>query len=155
MIVVSDTSPLNYLVLVGHVDVLPALFGGVVIPPAVIAELGHAGSPGPVRAWSATPPSWLSVISPSTVPDARPGVHLGEAQAIALALELKADALLIDDARGRAAAEAVGLVARGTLGVLVLASESGLVDLGAALDRLEGTNFRASPALLKRLRQAR
>ena len=51
MIVVSDTSPLNYLVLIEHSRVLPLLFGRVIAPPAVIAELQHPGAPAVVRAW--------------------------------------------------------------------------------------------------------
>ncbi|MBY0263047.1 MAG: DUF3368 domain-containing protein [Phycisphaerales bacterium] len=155
MIVVSDTSPLSYLILIGHIDVLPALFGGVVVPPAVMVELTHPGSPDPVRAWVATPPAWIWVAAPAVTPAARPGIDPGEAQAIELARELSANALLIDDARGRAAAEEAGVPARGTLGVLVLAARTELLDLDAALSRLQATNFRASPALFQRLRDAR
>ena len=57
MIVVSDTSPLNYLVLIERVHVLPTLFGRVVAPVAVIAELGHPATPTVVRAWAADPPA--------------------------------------------------------------------------------------------------
>ena len=67
MIVVSDTSPLNYLVLIGHVDVLPALFERVVTPPAVIAEMLHPGAPTPVREWASTPPQWLEVVAPASI----------------------------------------------------------------------------------------
>ena len=51
MIVVSDTSPLNYLILVGCIDVLPQVFGQVYVPSSVIIELGHPRSPEPVRTW--------------------------------------------------------------------------------------------------------
>lgn len=56
MIVVSDASPLNVLVRIGHVEILEDLFGSVIIPPAVAAELTHARTPDPVRAWLAAPP---------------------------------------------------------------------------------------------------
>ena len=59
MIVVSDTSPLNYLVLIGHVEILPTLFGRVLVPPAVMAELQQSGTPEPVRRWAGMPPGWL------------------------------------------------------------------------------------------------
>jgi predicted nucleic acid-binding protein len=65
MIVVSDTTPLNYLILIDSVHVLPALFGQVYAPPAVIAELSHSRTPGPVRGWVASPPGWLTVQDPT------------------------------------------------------------------------------------------
>jgi predicted nucleic acid-binding protein len=60
VIVVCDTSPLNYLVLIGHEHVLPALFDQVVAPPAVIMELQRAKAPDAVRAWANNLPAWLS-----------------------------------------------------------------------------------------------
>jgi predicted nucleic acid-binding protein len=50
MIVVADTSPLNYLILIGHVDVVPVLFDRIVAPPAVVRELTHPHSPPSVHA---------------------------------------------------------------------------------------------------------
>lgn len=99
MLVVSDTSPLNYLVLIGQDRLLPALFTRVVTAPAVIAELGHPGSPATVRAWAASLPGWLEVRSPQAL---HPSLHLGlgETQAISLAAELRADAVLIDERQG-------------------------------------------------------
>ena len=61
MIVVSDTSPLNYLVWIGAVNILPDLFGGIAIPEAVHRELLDAGAPEPVRAWALRLPSWVAV----------------------------------------------------------------------------------------------
>jgi predicted nucleic acid-binding protein len=57
MIVVSNTTPLNYLVLIASVDVLPALFGRVCAPTAVIAELLHPRAPSAVRAWAGARPN--------------------------------------------------------------------------------------------------
>ena len=96
MIVVSDTSPLNYLVLIEQVQVLPVLFGRVIVPPAVMGELQHAGAPDIVRAWAASPPPWLEIRSPATM-EPLLGVGTGEAQAIRLAQELRADAVLIGE----------------------------------------------------------
>ena len=59
MIIVSDASPLHYLVLIGHIEVLPSLFREVVIPPSVLAELRHLRVPEKVRQWAESPPSWL------------------------------------------------------------------------------------------------
>ena len=70
MIVVADTTPLNYLILINEVDVLPKLYGRVVIPPAVQEELTHSRAPANVTAWIAQPPSWLEVLSPAQVADA-------------------------------------------------------------------------------------
>jgi predicted nucleic acid-binding protein len=61
MIVVSDASPLNYLVLIDAVDILPALFGRVLTPPAVWCELHRDRTPEAVRQWASQPPPWLEV----------------------------------------------------------------------------------------------
>ena len=66
MIVVSDTSPLNYLVLIEEVEVLPAIFGRVVVPPAVVEELQAPGTPDAVKAGIAAHPSWLEVRNPES-----------------------------------------------------------------------------------------
>jgi predicted nucleic acid-binding protein len=75
----------------------------------------------------------------------------GERAAIALAEELSADALLIDERDGRREAERCGLPVLGTLRVLADAAEHGLADLHTAFDRLRQTNFRASEQLLQSL----
>jgi|ERR1051325_893956 predicted nucleic acid-binding protein len=61
--VVADTGPLNYLILIEAVDVLPRLFSPVSIPPGVRDELSHPKAPTPVRSWMSHPPTWLSVVS--------------------------------------------------------------------------------------------
>lgn len=143
MIIVSDTSPIRYLVLVQAVDVLPSLFGEVLIPPAVRDELRHARVPIEVRDWAANAPNWLVVRSPTRVDEAL-DVDPGEAEAISLGLELGADLLLIDDRKGRNAANARGLATAGTLAVLELAAERGLIQLQSVVDRLRTTNSRIS-----------
>jgi predicted nucleic acid-binding protein len=75
----------------------------------------------------------------------------GERDAILVALELKADLLLMDDREGVEEAVRLGLVVTGTLGVLDRAAEKGLVDLADTFRRLRTTNFRVSPALLDRI----
>ena len=69
MIVVSDTSPLNYLVLIGAEQVLPSLFGRVLAPPEVLAEMHHAKAPPQVSDWAQRPPAWLEVCSPHVTPE--------------------------------------------------------------------------------------
>jgi len=60
LIVVADTSPLNYLILIDQAELLAALFRGVLLPPAVVTELEHPRTPEKVRAWMANPPAWIS-----------------------------------------------------------------------------------------------
>ena len=70
MIVIADTSPLNYLVLLGHTDLLPRLFGEVLIPPSVFEKLGDPETPEPVRAWIEELPLWLHIQPLRSEPDA-------------------------------------------------------------------------------------
>lgn len=150
MIVVTDTSPLNYLVLIGHVGVLTALFDRVVAPPAVIRELLHPRSPSPVRTWANSPPSWLEVIAPSVID---PILHLGagETEALSVAGELNADFLLIDERKATAVAQRLGHRVVGTLNVLALAAERDLVDLSSAIAALRQTTFREPKKLVEEL----
>jgi predicted nucleic acid-binding protein len=64
MVVVADTSPINYLVLIGQIDLLTRLYTRILIPPAVLAELKHPLAPKPVREWACDTPKWLEVLSP-------------------------------------------------------------------------------------------
>jgi len=57
MTIVSNTSPLCYLVLISHAPVLPKLYGEVATTETVLAELLHADAPPAVRAWAAAPPA--------------------------------------------------------------------------------------------------
>jgi len=147
MIVVSDTSPLNYLVLIGAEHILPKLFGELLIPPAVQAELMRAGTPTKVKAWAAHAPAWFCIQRPAQIVT---GLDLdsGETEAISLALEVGADAILIDDRKGRSMASRHGLTLIGTISVLEMAARRGLVTLPEVFDQLRQTNFRASPQLL-------
>jgi predicted nucleic acid-binding protein len=61
MIIVSNTSPINYLILIGQIDLLPELFRQISIPQAVYSELSDTEAPRPVRTWIASPPSWLKI----------------------------------------------------------------------------------------------
>src|SRR5215510_5576089 len=71
MLVVADTSPLHYLVLIQHDAILPALYERVALPPAVLVDLQHSRTPQLVRAWAAHRPAWLEVRQPRQVLDAR------------------------------------------------------------------------------------
>ena len=65
---VSDTSPINYLVLIGQINVLPTLYGRVLIPQSVYEELGALEAPETVREWRANLPSWIEVPSEQPTP---------------------------------------------------------------------------------------
>jgi predicted nucleic acid-binding protein len=147
MIVVSDTSPINYLILIGLIDLLPRLYGEVIIPTAVYEELTHAKTPEPVRKWIANRPEWLVVRSVSEVDFI--GLHRGEAQALTLAKTLHADAILIDEHDGRAVAKEHYLRAIGTLGVLIEAADANLIDLPDAVEKLRGTSFRIANSVVQ------
>ena len=134
MIVVSDTSPLNYLVLIGFDHLLPSLFGQVAVPPQVLAEMQHANAPPAVSEWARRSPTWLEIRSPHTKGQFF-GLGPGESAAIALAQELHAAALLIDERHGAAVAQELGFVVTGTLGILCLAAEKGLLSLPTPFPR--------------------
>lgn len=150
MTVVSDASPLHYLVLIKAQHVLTQLFLEVVVPPAVLRELSHERAPERVRHWASDPPQWLRVMGPAKVSlDAKLGD--GEAEAIGLALEIRAKTLLIDERHGTNVARRLGVATAGTLGVLILASTKNLLPLEHAFTALEKTSFRVRPSLLAAL----
>lgn len=148
MIVVSDTSPLHYLILCEVQDLLPRLFTQVVIPPTVFQELQQARTPPIVRAWATSAlPAWVRVQAPSIL-DISLKVDHGEMEAICLAREIRAAAILMDDRAGRAAALSCGLVVAGTIGILEAAAARGLIRLPEVIERLQKTNARLDRDLL-------
>src|SRR6266566_963271 len=128
-LVVADTSPLNYLVLIGQVEVLPALFERVFVPQIVRNELLHNEAPESVRGWIAAPPSWFEIVHEKHESDEPDLLRLddGERAAIMLAVRLKAELLLIDDRDGVNVARSRGFGVTGTLGILDLAASRGLL----------------------------
>jgi predicted nucleic acid-binding protein len=152
MIVIADTTPLNYLVLIDRADLLPQLFGRVLIPPAVFNELNQPAASDQVRDWVGNPPAWLQVQSLLSPPDSSlDHLDAGEREAIALAEEVKADQLLIDEADARREAARRNLAFMGTLGVLRLAARLDLIDLPSDLARLQQTSFYIDPELISSL----
>jgi predicted nucleic acid-binding protein len=142
MIVIADTSPLHYLILLEHAEVLQHLYGCVIIPEAVVRELQAQRTPPVVRQWITTPPEWLQIrkiVAPPDPPLAK--LDPGEREAIALAEALRADALIIDEKMGRREAERRKLRVIGTVRVLDDAAEAGLVNLPTALSRLQAVGF--------------
>ncbi len=153
MIVVADTSPLNYLVLIGEADLLHRLYGRVLIPQAVLSELQHPESLSAVVEWVNHCPAWLEVRQVAVRPEeSSEELDPGELEAIALAEEHRPDVLLLmDEETGRLEARRRNIPTTATLGVLDDAAARGLVDLRAAIQRLRSTNFRAEDSLLERL----
>jgi len=147
MIVVADSSPLVVLVRTGYEHVLSSLFGRIVIPPEVAAEVAAPHRPDIVRAFMATPPAWLEIRPAASVEDVA-GLHAGEKAAISLARELSADRLVIDERSGRKAATARRIPVVGTIGVLEIAARENLIDLGRAFEAVKRTDFWVSPKFL-------
>lgn len=145
MIVVADTSPLNYLIRLGHPEVLRDIYGRVLVPRAVLIELRHPEAPPEVSAWAAAPPAWLEARQVRQL-DSTLSAELGtgEREAISLALEVHADVLLIDERAGRREAEARHIEVAGTMAVLLQASLRGHFDLPQAMKQLRQFGFRAS-----------
>ncbi|MGH7040085.1 MAG: DUF3368 domain-containing protein [Stellaceae bacterium] len=151
---------MNYLVLIGRIDLVPQLFGDLSIPTVVRDELDDPMAPAAVRQWITAPPGWLSIMpAPAGADPALASLDDGERAAIALATAIKADLLLMDDRAGVAVARAQGIEVTGTLGVLDRAAQRGLVELPAALAALRATNFHMrqelADALLAQDRQRR
>ena len=119
MIVVADTSPLNYLILIDEVGVLASLFGHVLLPTAVARELSHPNAPIKVQEWMSKVPAWAEVRSVTTTTNPMlMRLDPGERKAIQLALEAGVNTVLMDESEGRKLAESFHLEVRGTLGIL-------------------------------------
>ena len=154
-LVVSDTSPLHYLARLEMLDVLPALYGVVLMPPVVWRECLAAAPVHPQtvqRLHAAREAGWLVETAPLKTSVPHPlagGLDAGELEAIALASEKAGTLLLMDETRGRRVAMELHLRVTGTIGVLLRAKTQGLVpQLTPVLARLrEETNYRMSAAL--------
>ncbi len=156
-VIVSDTSPIRYLVMIGEAGLLQLLYGRVFIPQAVALELRAKHTPEQVRQWMDLPPEWLEIIPTNPVPDdvvVAPGLDPGELHVILLAMRLQADLILMDERAGVHESRILGLTVTGTLGVLARSAERGWLDLKPALDKLQRTNFRVHPQIIHDLLQA-
>ena len=120
----------------------------MLIPPTVFRELQQPNTPLPVREWASALPPWVAVQAPKSL-DLVLDVDAGESEAICLAHEIKAAALLIDDRAGRNTAFRYGLVVIGTIGLLEQASARRLLELPQAMERLRQTNARLDANLIR------
>lgn len=148
MLIVSDTGPLRYLIEVDAIGVLPVLYGKVWTTPSVMVELTEDGFPAKVRHWAGEVPAWFRVEQPLRV-DFLDVLDAGAAAALSLAVEKKAQAVLIDERDGTMVARAHGIQTLGTLAVLMEAGHAGLLDFHAVLGRLlRETRFHHSRQLI-------
>ncbi|MFM2063646.1 MAG: hypothetical protein RLZZ507_3317 [Cyanobacteriota bacterium] len=155
MLVVSDTSPICYLVLIGEINLLDQLYNQVLIPQIVQEELLNEKSPIEVQNWINSPPNWLIIknIDISLSSKDLSVLDPGETAAILLAQQENASLIIIDDGLGRKIASDRGLKVTGLLGVLDQAASNNLIDLPSVISRLKKTTFRASSKFLDSLLQ--
>jgi predicted nucleic acid-binding protein len=155
MIVVANAGPLIALAHIGHFSLLQSLYGRLYIPPAVRDEVvvSGRGRPGVVEVGAA---AWIDVVAVrdmTAVQLLQERLDAGESQAIVLAIELDAELLLMDEARGRRIAEARGLNKTGTLGALIMAKKRGLIlAVTPLLDELRAGGFRMDEELYQAAR---
>ncbi len=152
MMVVANAGPLISLARIGCFDLLKSLYGQLHIPKAVqheVALLGH-GRPGAKRVEAAIWIRTVDVRDMTAVQLLRERLDAGESEAIVLAIQLEADLLLIDEARGRRIAEARGLNKTGTIGTLISAKRQGLIQsVTPLLDNLIAAGFHMSEDLYR------
>ncbi|WP_086930122.1 DUF3368 domain-containing protein [Agarilytica rhodophyticola] len=150
-IVISDTTAITYLSKIGAITLLKSLFKQIYIPMAVYKELTDPGDANPGSQEVKT----LSWIKVEIVPEfekisARFGRKLdpGERQAIGMALQKKADLLIIDERKGRLEAESLGIPITGMIGILLKAKEKKIIPtIKPYLNKLRLTNFKMGPSL--------
>jgi predicted nucleic acid-binding protein len=149
--VVSDTGPLNYLILIEATWILPRLFASVTIPTAVKEELSRREAPAVVRAWIARPPAWLTVarLTATIVPGVS-DLHAGEREVLTHASEQPELLVLMDDRRATVEARHRGMDVIGTLAVLDRAAANGWINLSETFTRLRATSFRSPLRLMAR-----
>lgn len=155
MIVVADTSVLLNLALVGQIELLRTLFGRVLIPEAVQREFERlAASQG--RFAGLLMPVWVqteALSDPQAGEDLCKLLDPGESEAICLALELKADAVLMDESEGRRIAISHGLRPIGILGILIEARRKNVLPAIAPVihDLRVKAKFRLADSLVKQV----
>jgi uncharacterized protein len=157
MIIVSNTSPISNLIFIGEIALLQQIYPKVFIPPAVHLELMRLPILQPIVI-DLLNIGWLEIQTPTNlqlVDTLNQKLDPGEAEAIALALELSVDWLLIDERLGREVATGYGIKLRGLMGILINAKQQGIVPvIKPILDRLiNQAGFRVSPALYARTLQ--
>jgi predicted nucleic acid-binding protein len=156
MRVVSNTSPLSNLAIIGHLGLVREQLGIVLIPPTVRAELLRNPHPKARSALEAAiQEGWIRVVplAGAVSPAFAASLDLGEAEALALALETKAPMVLLDESAARLQAKQLGLTFTGVLGLLRHAKQTGRIpSLKEQINRLRTeARFFVNPALEKAL----
>jgi uncharacterized protein len=146
MITVSDTTPLRYLIEIEKVHILEILFGRIFIPEKVAEELQRPKTPQKVKDWMQSRPPWLEVTQADlSIFTPQKKIHDGEREAFALALALKADAVLIDDKDAIPEAKRLNLQPISLFTILERAAARDLIDLPQTVDEMRKTTFRLPP----------
>ncbi len=144
MIVVSDTTPINYLLLLKKEHILPDLFSRVIVPGQVLREMMHPEAPKIVRAWASSPAGWIDIKEPA-FPKPIPGLDAGENAAINIGVECNVDAILIDDRRGIKEAAHLGLNSITLFALFELASMKRLIHFEGTIAALAETSYYMPP----------
>lgn len=145
--VISNTSPLQYLYQSDELELLVELFGRVQVPEAVVMELNE-GLRRNVHLPDPTALPWLTIrsVRDRTLMPLVTNMGDGEMEVLALGLETPDALLIVDDKRARRHALALGLKFSGTLGIMLLAKERGVLEaVKPVMDRLEALGFRLGP----------
>jgi uncharacterized protein len=143
---VSNTSPLLFLHRIDRLDLLPLLFGGVIVTPAVLAEI-EAGNAKATAVPDLLALPWIRVQSPDAtlVAEIPSSLGMGEREVLALAIQTGNRVVILDDKAGRRFASSRGILLTGTLGVLVRGRQEGILEaVLPLLDRLTAEGFRLS-----------
>ncbi len=158
MLIVSDTSPVLGLALIGHLDLLRQLYGSIVIPQAVHDEIVVAGSAYRAGAeiarldWVHVSKATQAIVIALLLRE----LDRGEAEAIALAIELKANLLLLDEYKARRMAQYLGLPYAGLIDVVLEAKQRQLIPALKPLldDLIAHARFRVGRKLYQRTLEA-
>lgn len=130
MIIVSDTSPVSNLILIERLDILRELFSEIIIPPTVDAEIRALNQFGKDLSEYENA-EWIKTFVPTNLQKfqkLKVNLDIGEAQAIALAIELNCDLLLMDERIGTTIARQEGLQTIGLVGVLIKAKDEKIIE---------------------------
>ena len=154
--IVSNTSPLRYLIAVGQADLVQKVFHEVLIPPAVLTELMHPSGRDDVRRWVEQHPAWLSVRELRSRPphELTSTLDAGESEVLQLALEIHPDFILIDERLGRRIAASRGFAVIGALGLLLESyRQKYILDPIRILNQMRYIGFRVSQPLYEEFEQ--
>lgn len=146
--VIADTSPIQYLYQTNLLDLLPILYGHILIPQAVVEELSQGRKQGVVLP-DPELISWIEIyqISTSKLIPMVPNLGLGEREVISLAISLSDSLIILDDALARNYAGQMNVTMTGTLGILLKAKQSGYISkITPVIEQLDTLRFRLAPA---------